>query len=643
MFLLHFLDFLAKISPVAFLMKLGRGLGCIFYWIDRKHRNIAFTNLRNAFPEYTQDQIRNITKRVFQNLVLVGCEVLILSQKNPHAWRDHIFEEGYEHLQKAKKSGKAILFLTGHSGNWELLAKLGRWAGFINSVVARDVKNKKVQNWIQSIRARYNVNVISKGQIRHIVGAFDQGHTVGALVDQDGGVRGTFAPFFGRLASTPTGIIRLGLKYGVPILPGFLRRLSDRLEYRAFIGKDLTEGLDGLSLDEQEKIVLERFTLSLENFIREDPSQWLWLHRRWKTRPPGEITRYEKKMLLLNDGKPGHFNQILAIANGFPDWEKNICFIHFKSSFHRFMVSLSLFFGLHSMKLLRWCLSKDSLQQLPIWSPSLILACGSLSAPVAFFLKHYYEAKTVLLMKSGVSHPEKLFDLVVLPTHDSYSSLNAKNVLILQGMPTLVSKEIADRSTKILSDKLSLDVGRKIGVLIGGDSERLEMKASEMEVLVDFLLNICEKNSTQILMATSRRTPLEIEQIFERKLGQQKHVHLLCAKDYPENPIPGVLGLAEIVLVTEDSFSMIMEAIHSGCFVITIRLPQKSSRPLKYEITLNAFEKSGRIRRCWPKDLAPILENLKNEMGKKEIDSQETLLVQQEILRLFESPSQVKS
>ncbi len=630
--------------PVAFLMKLGRGLGCVFYWVDRKHRHIAFTNLRNAFPEYTQDQIRNITKRVFQNLVLVGCEVLILSQKNPHAWRDHIFEEGYEHLQKARKSGKAILFLTGHSGNWELLAKLGRWAGFINSVVARDVKNKKIQSWIQSIRARYDVNVISKGQIRHIVEAFDQGHTVGALVDQDGGVRGTFAPFFGRLASTPTGIIRLGLKYGVPILPGFLRRLSDRLEYRAFIGRDLTEGLEGLSFDEKEKIVLERFTLSLENFIREDPSQWLWLHRRWKTRPQGEIPRYEKKMLLLNDGKPGHFNQILAIANGFPDWEKNVCLIQFKSSFHRFMVSLSMFFGLSSMRFLRWSLSKGSLQQLPIWSPSLILACGSLSAPVAFFLKSYYIAKTVFLMKSGISHPEKLFDLVVLPTHDAYSNLDAKNILTLQGMPTLVSKEIMQKAAQTLSEKLNLGVGRKIGILIGGHSERLEMKSSEMEILGQALLKVCEKNSTQLLLATSRRTPLEVEQVLEKKLGQQKHAHLLWAKDYLENPIPGILGLVDIVLVTEDSFSMIMEAVHSGCFVVTIRLPQKGSRSLKYEKTLDVFEQSGRIRRCGPKDIATVLEDfLKNEISKKEIDNQETLLVQQEVLKLFEPLTQVKS
>lgn len=641
MFLLHLLDFLAGILPVFVIMKLGRLLGTLFYGLDRRHGRIACANLRKAFPEYTHAQIRHITKKVFQNLVLLGCEVLILSRREPHGWRDKIFEEGYENLQKARASGKSILFLTGHTGNWELLAKLGRWAGFIESVVARDIKNKKVQSWIESIRSRYDVKVISKGQIRHIVQEFEEGRTVGALIDQDGGVRGTFSNFFGRPASTPTGIIRLGLKYGIPILPAFMRRLSDRLEYRVLIGKDLTEGLEGLTLEEKEKVILERFTLVLEKFVREDPSQWLWLHRRWKTRPQGEIPHFEKKVLLLNDGKPGHFNQVLAIANGLIAWEKKVCRIQFRSPFHRALLYGAVFFKIPSMNLLRWSLTRVSLRELPIWSPSLILACGSVSAPVAFVLKYYYGAKAVVLMKSGFSKIEKFFDLVILPVHDGSSG--KENVLSLEGMPTTVCEESMKQSGENLLKNISLGGGQKIAFLVGGNSDRLFLKPSEMETAARIISGFCEKNPVEILLATSRRTPPEVEKILEQNLVEKKRVHFLWARDYPQNPIPGILHLSDIVLVTEDSFSMIMEAVHSGRSVITLRLSQKGARPVKYEATLEAFEKSGRIQRCFPRELPPLLTAfLQKNVSPKSVDNRETALATQAVLSLFDISNQVK-
>jgi KDO2-lipid IV(A) lauroyltransferase len=335
MILLHFLDFFVWLMPVWLSMWAGRRLGTLFYWLDRKHRKIAFDNLKKAFPEYTMPQIEMITLKTFQHLVLLGIEVLILSRKSPSSFRDRVFDEGLLNLEKAKAQGKSILFLTGHVGNWELLAKLGRWAGFIESVIARDVKSKKVQLWIESVRARYGVQVISKGQIRHIVRELRNGRTVGALIDQDGGRRGTFVPFFGRPASTPAGVIRLGLRLGIPILPAFLRRVSDRMEYRCLIGEDVTIGLENLSLQEKEKIALERFAHALEKFIREDPSQWLWLHRRWKTRPVGESSNFQKRVLLLNDGKAGHFNQVLGVFKGLNSWEGKVCPVQFRSRFHR--------------------------------------------------------------------------------------------------------------------------------------------------------------------------------------------------------------------------------------------------------------------------------------------------------------------
>ena len=608
MLILYFIEFWLRILPVPVSMWIGRRLGSLFYGVAFKHRRIAIQNLRQAFPEYPLFQIKKIAHKAFQHLVLVGIEIIILSRKSVPGFRDRICDHGLANLEKAKACGKSILFLTGHVGNWELLAFLGRWAKFIESVIARDVKGKAAQRLIQSIRSRYDVHVVSKGEIRYIIQEFEEGRTVGALIDQDGGRRGTFVPFFGRPASTPTGVIRLALKAGLPILPAFLRRVSDRLEFRSFIGEDLTEGLDALSLEEKEKIVLERFTHSLELFIREDPGQWLWLHRRWKTRPEGEFEKVRKNVLLLNDGKAGHFNQILGIKKGLEGWESNVCEVRYRSKFHRWVLYGMVFLRIASMRVLRYTLTRGSIKQLPGWTPSLILACGSLSAPVAYILKRYYGSKTVILMRSALPAVEKLFDLAILPIHDHPPE--APNVLKLVGMPTTINEEWIKIRGNELSEKLVLKNEKILGILIGGHSNRLSMEPQTIKELCYALHDFCEKNSFHILLATSRRTPSEVDQVIQDVLGGKKNAHLLWAKDYPDNPIPGILGLSEYVIVTEDSFSMLMEAVHSGKPVLSVRLKANSSKPLKYEETLNALEKENRIFRTLSGEAGGKIERL---------------------------------
>ncbi|MBI1871245.1 MAG: mitochondrial fission ELM1 family protein [Chlamydiae bacterium] len=635
MFFFHLLNFLIGLLPSPFTLLLGRFLGSLFYLLDKKHRQIALLNLKAAFPEYHLPQIKRIARQAFQHLVLLGLETLILSRKSTAKLRDQVLDQGFENLEKARNQGKAILFLTGHVGHWELLARLGRWAGFLESVIARDVKGKMAQEWLHSIRSRHDVYVISKGQIRHIVDAFEHGQTVGALIDQDGGRRGSFVRFFGRLASTPTGIIRLGLKSGVPILPVFLRRTSDRLEYRLYIGKDISLGLENLTLQEKEKKALERFTQDLEKFIREDPGQWLWPHRRWKTRPLNEASAIRKKILLLHDGKPGHFNQLLGILKGLQDWEHQSVVIQYRSKFHRLIVYLSILARILKMGILKWALSQNSLNALSLRSPSLILSCGSIAAPAATILKSYYGAKSVVIMRSGFLNVEKSFDLAILPFHDHPSE--NKRVLRLLGIPTPITEKDLKEAAQTLSERFTLTSQKKIGILVGGNSKRQNMKMDQMKTFALELLKTSQKQNAEILLATSRRTPEGIGKMFKDILGGKPGVHLLWAKENPESPIPGILGLSDVVLVTEDSFSMLMESLHSGRPVISLRLSQKGFRPLKYEKTLEVMEKEGRIYRRDETSFVNVLEPfLANDRQPSKVNNVETDQAVNAILKLME-------
>jgi mitochondrial fission protein ELM1 len=228
-------------------------------------------------------------------------------------------------------------------------------------------------------------------------------------------------------------------------------------------------------------------------------------------------------------------------------------------------------------------------------------------------------------MRSGFRHVEKIFDLALLPIHDRPPQ-NSR-VIPLLGIPTTITEEEVTEAANFLSQRLSLRNGKRIGFLVGGNSRRLKMKSRWMKQVSQALLDACTGNtgmsdaakaqngSYEILLATSRRTPKKIEEILHNDLNDKNFVHLLWAKDYPENPIPGVLGLSDVVLVTEDSFSMLMEAVHSGRFVISLRMARQGFRGNKYERTLQVLEKEGRIHRASPKELKSRIQDLLNRNG----------------------------
>jgi KDO2-lipid IV(A) lauroyltransferase len=210
--------------------------------------------------------------------------------RNTHNW---IRTEGLEHYLAAQARGKGVLVLTGHLGVWELSSFYHSLMGHPMGLVIRRLDNRKLDDFVNSIRCLHGNRVLHKDDFaRGLLTAMRAGETVGILMDTNmTPPQGEFVPFFGITACTASGLARVALKTGAAVLPGFMLWEAAEQKYVLHFGPELGfvpgEGVDVdvLKLTRQCNDVIEQW-------VRRYPDQWLWIHRRWKTRPPGETPLY---------------------------------------------------------------------------------------------------------------------------------------------------------------------------------------------------------------------------------------------------------------------------------------------------------------------------------------------------------------
>ena len=192
--------------------------------------------------------------------------------------------EGLEHLDRTSEEGKGVVLLSGHIGNWELLGAYIAMKGYPFSVVGRSLNNPRLDRLLVAHRERLGLKNIARGKAtRQILRALHRGEMVGFLIDQDTEVEGAFVDFLGRPAYTPTGPVTLALKLGAPIVSAAIHREQDDT-YHVVVRPRLEPARTD---DVAEDIRVNTAICSkvLEDFIREHPAQWVWMHRRWKTKP----------------------------------------------------------------------------------------------------------------------------------------------------------------------------------------------------------------------------------------------------------------------------------------------------------------------------------------------------------------------
>jgi len=250
-------------------------------------------NLQLAFPDWNEGQRRRVIRGMIRNLGWMAGEFSQFPKYTRERIEQIVVLDGMDNFLAGERKGKGALILTGHMGAWELAPFAQARFGHPLHFLAREVENNRVNELVNSYRTLSGNKPIEKNQsARAVLRVLNEGGTVGILADQNTlPEEGVFVDFFGTPACTTTGIARMALHTGAAVIPGYIFWDATidkyRLKFEAAVELTRTGNLD---TDIGENTA--RFKKVIENFARQYPDQWLWIHKRWKTRPPGEKPLY---------------------------------------------------------------------------------------------------------------------------------------------------------------------------------------------------------------------------------------------------------------------------------------------------------------------------------------------------------------
>jgi KDO2-lipid IV(A) lauroyltransferase len=272
-------------------LSLAKFVGSVMYAVDRKHRDRALGNLARSFPEMPERQRRVMAKRSMQALCMLGVEVLLttrLIRTDTFARYVELGDGFRDVLKLLLRKQQGLIMLTGHYGNWEILGYVLATLGFPTVSIARPLDNPHVSEFVFGVREKTGQRIIAKkGATAEVVDVLDHHGVVGFIADQNAGSKGLFVDFFGRKASTYKSIALLAMQYEVPVVIGYARRIGDRFRFECAC-QDIIYPADWKDQPDPMRYITQRYTKAIEDFVRGDPGQYLWVHRRWKSRPKGE-------------------------------------------------------------------------------------------------------------------------------------------------------------------------------------------------------------------------------------------------------------------------------------------------------------------------------------------------------------------
>ena len=272
--------------PVARL--LGAGMGRLVYLLAGRLRQTGLRNLALAMPEMSAADRANTLKALYRHLGWQLAEFCRMGRYTPENTADWIRYEGLEHYLIAEARGKGVLIVTGHLGAWELSSFYHSLMGHPMGMVIRRLDNRRLDAFVNRIRCLHGNRVNHKDDFaRGLLSAMRSGETVGILMDTNmTPPQGVFVEFFGRLACTASGLARVALKTGAAVLPGFLVWEETEQRYVLRFGEEIPIAETG-DAEADVLALTQRCTSVIEGWVRRYPDQWLWIHRRWKTRPDG--------------------------------------------------------------------------------------------------------------------------------------------------------------------------------------------------------------------------------------------------------------------------------------------------------------------------------------------------------------------
>jgi Kdo2-lipid IVA lauroyltransferase/acyltransferase len=281
------------VLPRSIARAVGITLGQVIYLLHGKLRRVGMRNLQMVFPDKTLRQRRRILRGEFTSLGRQLAEVCLFPRYTRKNVSQVVVYDGFENFEQAAARGKGVLFLTGHLGGWELSAFAHSLYGHPLRFVMRPLDNPYLDRMVRKYRTMHgNVPIDKDDPVRELLRAMKEGATVGILMDTNMmPPQGIFVDFFAIPASTASGLARIALRTDAAVLPGFTLWDPALRKYRLRFDPPVTLiRTDNLEVDIAANT--QQFTKVIEEFVRRYPDQWLWVHRRWKTRPPDQPPLY---------------------------------------------------------------------------------------------------------------------------------------------------------------------------------------------------------------------------------------------------------------------------------------------------------------------------------------------------------------
>jgi KDO2-lipid IV(A) lauroyltransferase len=265
-------------------------LGRMLWKHYHRGRKRTIDHLRAGYPDKDDQWIEQTGRRSFEHIAMMAVDVLytprLVKKDN---WRQYSRYVNAEHAKWLMKEGKGLLMVAAHYGNFEIMGYLLGLFDFSVYSVARPLDNKFISKYLYDLRQRAGQRVIDKRGAAEIMQHISStGDTLCFIVDQDAGRKGIFVPFFGRKASTYKSIGLLAIANNIPIGVGYSRRVGNSFFFEIGV-KRIIFPEEWADKDDPLYWVTAEYTKAIEDFIRDDPSQYWWLHRRWKHRPKEEL------------------------------------------------------------------------------------------------------------------------------------------------------------------------------------------------------------------------------------------------------------------------------------------------------------------------------------------------------------------
>ncbi|HEX8709693.1 MAG TPA: lysophospholipid acyltransferase family protein [Pyrinomonadaceae bacterium] len=271
----------------------GHGFGRVAYRLAGRLRSTGERNLQLAFPEMEQRERERILRGCFMNLGRLLGEFSQFPRATPDGLQKIVECQGLENLQAAQEAGRGVILFTGHLGAWELSSFALSALGYPMSFLVRRIDNPLVERLVEKTRTRFgNRSIDKRAAMRPMFRTLRAGGILGILVDLNTQPHeGIFVDFFGIPASTTSGLAALALRTGAAVLPVFVPWDESRQRFILRIDPPLSVAPSG---DEKEDVrqLTSRLTAVVETYVRRFPDQWLWIHKRWNTRPENETNLY---------------------------------------------------------------------------------------------------------------------------------------------------------------------------------------------------------------------------------------------------------------------------------------------------------------------------------------------------------------